>query len=245
MHRKILQKGIGSWAQKRSVFWHMWMPERPHWQKQFYIGPVHCGDWAEWTIRMPFWIRTRWSGPGVLRFFQNRRSLYWAILTWRFWIRPDMWIFLQRWSGPCRCWIMRCWSSAARTGCRDMWRHSGGCFPVIRSPPFCLSTRWTRKGQMRQNFFCSCKNSWTSTVSKCAVCRSSQTTQIQHPASGLWAQVQTQCPPCAQTLRTARCHVQHRFLSRISGKMSPCVKKTFWNAISMAIRWPGRMQHFW
>ena len=45
------------------------------------------------------------------------------------------------------------------TGCRDMWRHSGGCFPVIRSPPFCLSTRWTRKGQMRQNFFCSCKNS--------------------------------------------------------------------------------------
>ena len=65
---------------------------------------------------------------------------------------------------------------------------------------------------------------------------SSQTTQIQHPASGLWAQVQTQCPPCAQTLRTACCHVQHRFLSRISGKMSPCVRKTFWNAISMAIR---------
>ena len=56
------------------------------------------------------------------------------------------------------------------------------------------------------------------------------------PASGILAQVQTQCPVCAQTLRTARCHVKHRFLSRISGKMSPCVRKTFWNAISMAIR---------
>lgn len=26
-------------------------------------------------------------------------------------------------------------------------------------PTICLSTRWIRKGQMRQNFFCSCKNS--------------------------------------------------------------------------------------
>ena len=68
------------------------------------------------------------------------------------------------------------------------------------------------------------------------VCSMPQQPDNADTASGIWAQVQTQCPPCAQTLRTARCHVQHRFLSRISGKMSPCVRKTFWNAISMAIR---------
>ena len=34
-----------------------------------------------------------------------------------------------------------------------------GCFPVIRSPPFCLSTRWTRKGQRRTHCFYSCRSS--------------------------------------------------------------------------------------
>lgn len=50
---------------------------------------------------------------------------------------------------------MRSLSSAGRTASRDMWRHCGICWRDITSRSFCLSTRWTRRGQMR-------KSSWRS-----------------------------------------------------------------------------------
>lgn len=158
MHRKILQKGIGSWAQKGN---------------SRYSGT--CGCRKDHTGRSNF-ISDRYTaatgqsgpsgclsgygrdgaGPGYYDFSKQAKFVL-GDFDVTLLDTPGHVDFLQRWSGPCRCWIMRCWSSAARTGCRDMWRHFGGCFPVIRSPPFCLSTRWTRKGQMRQSFFCSCK----------------------------------------------------------------------------------------
>ena len=59
--------------------------------------------------------------------------------------------------------------SGADGGAGDMWRHSGGCFPLSDPPPFCLSTRWIRKGQMRQNFFAAAKTAERALYQVCSM----------------------------------------------------------------------------
>ena len=44
--------------------------------------------------------------------------------------------FQRRWSAPCGCWTMRCWSSAARTGSRGTRRRCGSCWSSYRIPTF-------------------------------------------------------------------------------------------------------------
>ena len=43
------------------------------------------------------------------------------------WIHRGMWTFLRRWSGPLKCLIMQCWSSAERMVCRDIPERCGVC----------------------------------------------------------------------------------------------------------------------
>mgnify|MGYP000016614537 CR=1 FL=1 len=41
--------------------------------------------------------------------FSKQAELKWAIWDERFWIHRGMWISPQKWSVPCRYWIMRSW----------------------------------------------------------------------------------------------------------------------------------------
>ena len=81
------------------------------------------------------------------------------------WTRRVMWIFPLRWSAPCRCWTMRCWSSAERTACRRIRKRSGGCLRPITSRPFCLSTRWISQALIALRSWTSCAAGWMAAAS--------------------------------------------------------------------------------
>ena len=48
------------------------------------------------------------SASGESRFFPSRQCWNSRKQELPFWIRLDMWIFLQRWNVPCRFWTMQC-----------------------------------------------------------------------------------------------------------------------------------------
>jgi hypothetical protein len=64
--------------------------------------PEFSGNWDVLTIKMHFWILTDWNGNEVLQFLRNRHEFLCQRLISRFWIRPDMWIFLPKWNVLCK-----------------------------------------------------------------------------------------------------------------------------------------------
>ena len=215
---------------------HMWMPERPHWQKQFYIRTGMLRRLGRVDHQDAFLDTDAMERARGITIFSKQAKLELGDFDVTLLDTPGHVDFSAEMERTLQVLdyavLVISGADGVQGHVETLWR----LLSRYQIPTVLFINKMDQEGTEEDTLLLQLQKQLNEHCIK--VCSMPQQPDNADTAPGisLLAQVQTQCPPCAQTLRTACSHVKHRFLSRISGKMSPCARKPFWNAISMAIR---------